>query len=81
MPRNVRNWWLEAFVDGRAGTFAAGPKNKEGGFSLSIKQRDGGDIKTAVQIVGVANAAGDLELTVYEGHTGTKEVLVVRSRR
>lgn len=39
MPRNVRNFWIEGRIDGRDSTFAAGPATKDGGFSLTIKQR------------------------------------------
>ena len=43
MPRVVRNFWLEADVDGRVSTVAGGPRGKDGGITLRIYQRSGGE--------------------------------------
>lgn len=79
MPRNVRNFWLTAEIDGRASTFAAGPRSKDGGFVLHIKQRDGGGIKDAAVIVGRVDSHGDVVLTI-DAPPG-KMIGEVRSRR
>lgn len=52
MPRNVRNFWIEADIDGRESTLKGGPQNKEGGFTLTIYQRDEGCITEGVTIIG-----------------------------
>lgn len=73
MPRNVRNWWIEIELDGRA-TMVGGPRHKTGGFCLNIKQRDGGGIKTPVRIVGEVlgpEEALELRLTII-GPTKTE---------
>ena len=44
MPRNTRNVWLEARIDGRANTLEGGPVSRDGGLSAVILQRQNGDI-------------------------------------
>lgn len=44
MPRNVRNFWIDANIDGRASTLSGGPKSSGGGMRLSILQRERGSI-------------------------------------
>ena len=58
----VRNWWLEADIDGRKTTLEGGPRNKEGGFDLTIYQRDKGSIRKAAFIRGRVNRDGFLVL-------------------
>lgn len=67
MPRCVRNFWIDADVDGYANRFGAGPRNKEGGFDLSIKMRNDGEIETAIRITGIADENGNLGLIVWNG--------------
>lgn len=53
MPRNVRNWWIELEVDGKKTKIGAGPRRKDGGFTLRIHQRNrGGVVKNVVRIDG-----------------------------
>lgn len=51
----VRNFWVEADIDGRATMLAGGPRGKRDGMDVTIYQRDGGGIKTAVRIFCRAN--------------------------
>lgn len=46
----VRNFWIEADIDGRATMLAGGPRGKRDGMNVTIYQRDDGGIKTAVRI-------------------------------
>jgi len=62
MARFVRNFWIEATVDGRHEKIAAGPRDKGGGFDLVIKQRHEKGITTALKITG--HADGD-RLTLH----------------
>lgn len=64
MPRNVRNFWIEAEIDGRATPLAGGPVRKEGGFHLRVMMRDKGGIITPAFITGTADADGALTLSV-----------------
>lgn len=60
MTRNVRNFWIDLSVDGRASSVETGPRSKDGGFSMTIYQRDEGDIVTAAKISGLARSDGSL---------------------
>ena len=46
----VRNFWVEADIDGRQTMLSGGPRAKNGGMDVTIYQRDEGSIKTAVRI-------------------------------
>ena len=50
MPRNVRNFWLNAEVDGRATDIATGPRRKDGGMYLNLYVRNEGDIERLLTI-------------------------------
>ena len=63
MSRNVRNFWIELTVDGKATRIETGPQAKDGGFSLVILQRDEGSIIRAMEIDGLALSEGGLRLT------------------
>lgn len=61
MPRNTRNFWIELEVDGRATKVACGPVRKDGGFYMTVKMRDCGEITKPLIVEGRAD--GD-ELTL-----------------
>lgn len=63
MPRNVRNFWLELSVDGKASRVATGPRARDGGFQLTVKQRDNGGVAITGELVGHVRANGTLALT------------------
>lgn len=46
----VRNFWIEANIDGRETVLKGGPASKRGGLYLTIKQRSEGGITTAYKI-------------------------------
>jgi len=48
----VRNFWIEADIDGRTTTLTGGPRSKDGGFSLDIFIRDEGASTKAITIMG-----------------------------
>jgi hypothetical protein len=64
MPRNVRNYWVEATIDGRNTALEGGPVAKDGEFRESIYIRKDGDVENAVQITGEVDADGNLNLYV-----------------
>ena len=47
----IRNFWVEADIDGRQTTLAGGPLSKHGGLTLHLYQRDNGEISGVVTIV------------------------------
>ena len=50
----VRNFWLKANIDGRSTELTGGPQRKDGGFYLTVKQRDDGGIIEPIQVEGYA---------------------------
>lgn len=59
----VRNFYIEADIDGRKHKLTGGPGNKEGGFLLRVYMRDEGEKFIPVVIKGRA-VGKDLELDV-----------------
>lgn len=43
----VRNFWLDADIDGRATMLGGGPRSKDGGMDITVYQRNEGGILTA----------------------------------
>jgi hypothetical protein len=64
MPRVVRNFWLSAVVDGRQSLVTGGPRGKDGGITLTLYQRDGGAVRTALKIRCLASCDGTLRLVI-----------------
>lgn len=79
MPANVRNFWIEADIDGIASRVATGPRAKDGGFSLTVKQRDGGGIITALKVRGWIDSTGVIRLEA-EG-MGHERAIVIKTQR
>lgn len=86
-PRNVRNFWIVADIDGRTSKLAGGPSGKLGGFDLTVYMRADGEAREAVSLLGRASADGDLRIKVqpndkrsitFDETTGE---LVIRSQR
>jgi hypothetical protein len=50
----VRNFWLEATIDGRQTDLSGGPRAKDGGFELTVYVRQRGSILRAVKVSGYA---------------------------
>lgn len=46
----VRNFWIDAGIDGRATVLSGGPRGKQDGMDVTIYQREEGGIEIAVQI-------------------------------
>ena len=61
----VRNWWIEADVDGRKTPLSGGPRSKDGGFQLTIYQRVKGNIDNPNRISGFTNRNGYLVCQFY----------------
>jgi hypothetical protein len=61
----VRNFWIEASIDGKNTLLSGGPQNKNGGFYMNIKQRSNGDITKALVIDG-KEKNGKLVLSIWD---------------
>lgn len=46
----VRNFYIDAEIDGRRTDLGGGPASKEGGMTVHITQRNDGSIETAYKI-------------------------------
>ena len=60
-PRCVRNFWIDASIDGRAERVGTGPRTPDGGFTMDIQIRDKGNVATAARLTG-RNCGGKLIL-------------------
>lgn len=68
-PRNVRNFWIEAEIDGPRGVqkISGGPAAVTGAFKLTVYQRDEGRILSVLTMEGFSQENGDeLILTVRD---------------
>ena len=76
----VRNFWIEADVDGRKTSIAFGPRAKDGGFRLLIYQRDKGHSKLVFTVSGIILQNGRLctEVTSEENEDDSLECFTER---
>ena len=61
----LRNFWLEAKIDGRKTELKGGPRNKTGGMRTKVYVRDQGVSVLACKIV-CEECDGDLIVMVYD---------------
>lgn len=73
----VRNWWIDADIDGRQTRLEGGPRRKDGGFTLRIYQREDGSISKAGWIEGFVGADGAL---ILRGDIGGTPIRMVTKR-
>ena len=78
----VRNFWIDAYIDGRQTVLSGGPKNKEGGMEVCIYQREEGGIISAVHIKCVEqNGRLATEVYTWEPQTnGRREMTMIGGR-
>lgn len=83
MPRNVRNFWIEAEVDGRNSTIGAGPQGKDGGINVRVLIRRDGGVSMAATLRGRALPDGTLELMIvgYDPDGAVRGRVKVESNR
>ena len=62
----VRNFWVDASIDGRKTELSGGPKSKGGGMKVVIKQREEGSIVTALTVY-CYEIGGELVTEVFNG--------------
>lgn len=79
MPRNVRNFWITADVDGRPTKIVGGPVKKDGGFDMTIQYREEGTIAhKTVDVSGRCLGDGTLKLWVTHDN---KKLCEITSKR
>ena len=62
----VRNFWIDADIDGRQTVLSGGPRAKNGGMTVVVKQRNEGAIVNAVRLE-CYEKDGYLNTLVYVG--------------
>lgn len=62
----VRNFWLEANINGYKSKVQGGPRRKEDGMEVTIYQRDNGEISTAFHVNCKVTPSGKLMTSVYD---------------
>lgn len=75
--RCVRNFWLEANVDGRDSSVGTGPRAKDGGMRITIYQRNDGQVDEALSVR--CQAAGTKLITRIS--IPGKEMIIVETER
>lgn len=75
----VRNFWIEATIDGRRTQLKGGPQGRDGGFHLVIYQRENGLITSPLTIEGSIGPHGDLVLQAVD--SSGSEVFYNQTRR
>ena len=50
MPRNVKNFWATLQVDGSEKTTSRGPRARDGGLLITVKQRHRGQLHNVLVI-------------------------------
>ena len=74
----MRNFWIEAQIDGRKTALAGGPAQRGGGFELQVFMRNEGEAMEVVDLWGHVMRDGTLQLNVkVDGH----EEIVLNNNR
>lgn len=64
----VRNFYVTANIDGRTTKLKGGPASKDGGMTVTLYQRNEGDIVETVELHCFVNSYGSLQTTITVGH-------------
>ena len=70
MPRNVRNFWMTASIDGKERDLESGPSSADGGMTIDLLIRDKGQVAKSISVECKAHMSGLLEIVVKDkdGH-------------
>lgn len=80
MPRNVRNFWMTARVDGREHELSGGPAARDGGLDVTVYQRSAGEPVEALSVTCRALPDGTLRLRVWQPGAAEPAVEVITNR-
>ena len=63
----LRNFWIDCDIDGRKTSLSGGPRARNGGMEIDIRQRDSNESVKALSIrCGQDYSTGDLYTEVYD---------------
>jgi len=81
--RGVRNFWVDAIVDGRKTDVGFGPVSHDGGFHMEIRIKEEGDISEKRIIIDGNNPYDDLlELSIrYKEYGSSVELFKIITNR
>lgn len=74
---SLRNFWIDARIDGRKTELSGGPTGQHGGLSIDLLQRDNGQKTTAVKIRCWEDGGELITRVEFKGET----VALFRTRR
>jgi len=77
----TRNFWLEAFVDGRKSDVTGGPQAKDGGMAINLYVRHKGSSVRALRLDCLAGVDGKLFILVDTGRDSTMLIPLVEVDR
>lgn len=73
-----RNFWISADIEGRKTKLEGGPRSKDGGFTLSIKQMVNGE---RMEVLNIEGFALDSKLITFINNRMTGDVSKIESQR
>jgi hypothetical protein len=78
----IRNYWIDANIDGRKTRLTGGPRRKDGGFDLRIKIRNDGGISDGMLVVcgNAPSEDGTLKLVAYCTDAPADEIVLTGRR-
>lgn len=79
-PRNVRNFWFRADVDGRNSPLESGPVAKEDGMGIVLWQRDQGQVTRLLEVTCWAEEDGTLRTDIRRSDDGSRIASFVTHR-
>ena len=75
----LRNFWVDARIDGRETELSGGPRSKDGGLYITLYQRENGSKMEALSINCWADSKGLLHTVVRNKQNGeATEILTER---
>ena len=76
----VRNFWVNANIDGRETGLCGGPRAKDGGMTINIMQRNNGEIIQAAMIKCFVREDGTLCTQVWNKRSDRLAMQMVTDR-
>ena len=74
----IRNFWIDAQIDGRSTELTGGPQRKDGGFFMEVYIREEGQAKVAATIAGTSDGK-ILRLVIT--NRKTEEQMIIETTR
>jgi len=76
----VRNFWVDCEIDGRRTDLCGGPRSKDGGMEVVVRQRDDGRSVIAVKLMCEYDSSTD-EVVTYVKDGDGNVIKEIRTKR